>query len=500
MGNYVETKEEIYNYICARTPFVIMNTAERERVERMLREIAQTASFCIEYYTDINQVSALKTGDNMDTSSDPFIYAATMLKKRRNVTFVIGDIKRIDTDSFYSRELLNLLYLAKETNNTIIVISADSVWQRLVQFGLVVSLDYPDIHERMAYIGQFTATYKDKYPVEWDEQDVQSAAALLSGFSEIQIENILSTSILANRGLKKNKLYELTEQKSKLYTPVSCVELIHVSEKMLCAGLENLKEWLMEKRKVFFSGDEKLSERGLSTPKGILLAGVPGCGKSLTAKMTAYEWGLPLFRFDIGTVYNKWVGESESNMKLALKFIDNVAPCVLWVDEIEKALAVSAEGNDTGKRVLGQFLFWLQESKSRVFLVTTANDVKLLPSELFRKGRFSEIFFLDLPEPAERAFAIQQYAQIALWMELTQSQTDELVKCSEGFSYADIENTIKELAQLAVIYGQNTVSFEKLKNMFKKTISISVSNPEAVKTAREWGEKRARPASKKGCD
>lgn len=222
------------------------------------------------------------------------------------------------------------------------------------------------------------------------------------------------------------------------------------------------------KKSIFFASDEDLQQRDLTTPKGILLAGVPGCGKSLSAKMVAKEWELPLFRFDIGTVYDKWVGESEKKMKDALQFIDNVSPCVVWVDEIEKALSVSDSGNDTGKRVLGQFLFWLQESQSRVFLVATANDISALPFELFRKGRFSEIFFIDLPNAAERKAAIAQYAKQSLHIKISSDDMNDLLQVSEGFSYSDIEYAIKDIAQLALINGQSVITKESLMETFKR--------------------------------
>ena len=236
-------------------------------------------------------------------------------------------------------------------------------------------------------------------------------------------------------------------------------------------------------------------ERDLSTPKGILLAGVPGCGKSLSAKMVAKEWHLPLFRFDIGSVYDKWVGESEKKMKEALQFIDNVSPCVVWIDEIEKSLSVSDSGNDTGKRVLGQFLFWLQESRSRVFLVATANDISLLPFELFRKGRFSEIFFIDLPNGHERKAAIMQYVSRSLHIQLSDRELTELVTTSEGFSYSDIEYAIKDVAQLALTEGQSVVTQRTILESFENVVPISKNNPDMVDKIRKWGSERAVAAS-----
>lgn len=497
MGNYVSTKEEIKHYILARTPFVIVDSSERERVERILREIAIELSIDISYYTDSNQVCAMRGDGVQDVDNDPLDYIANTFKKHRNATFAFGDIKRIGEDNIYSREVLNILYLAKETNSTLIVITADPVWSRLAQFGMITTLDYPDTTERIEQIEQFITKFSGRFSIEWDKDDIRMAATLLRGFSEIQIDNILSTELVRNRCLSKERIYELTTQKSKLYVAVSSIQNVKVDRHLEVAGLEVLKEWLNDKKKIFFAPDDVLKQRDLTTPKGILLTGVAGCGKSLSAKMVAKEWELPLFRFDLGTVYDKWVGESEKKMKEALQFLDNVSPCVVWVDEIEKALSVSDSGNDTGKRVLGQFLFWLQESKSRVFLVATANDITQLPYELFRKGRFSEIFFVDLPNEVERKAVITQYVKRSLHIELSETQMQELIQVSEGFSYSDIEYAIKDLAELVLVQGETIMSQETLVNQFRTIVPISKNNPEMVEKVRKWGLERAVAASKK---
>jgi SpoVK/Ycf46/Vps4 family AAA+-type ATPase len=185
-------------------------------------------------------------------------------------------------------------------------------------------------------------------------------------------------------------------------------------------------------------------------------------------------------------------------MKESLEFIDNVSPCIVWIDEIEKALSVSDSGNDTGKRVLGQFLFWLQESNSRVFLVATANDISALPFELFRKGRFSEVFFIDLPNRSERKDALSQYTRKSLHIDLRESDMKELIDLSAGFSYSDIEYAVKTIAQMALVSGQEIVTQDILVGKFKEIIPITQSNPDMVDQVREWGSKRAVSASNTG--
>lgn len=495
MGNYNAAKAEIKNYICARTPLIVVDSPERERVERILREISAELNSSIFYYTDAKQVCTMNGNVTKDVDHDPLQFIASTFRKNRNATFAFGDVKRIGEDNAYSRELLNILYLAKENNCTLILITADSVWARLAQFGMLTTLDYPDMDERIRQIEAFVRRFRGRFPIEWDAEDIRMAATLMRGFTEIQIENILSTTLISRRCLNPSQLPELTEQKSKLYAAVSCIQPVQVDRELSVSGLEALKAWLASKKSIFFASDAALQQRDLSTPKGILLAGVPGCGKSLSAKMVAKEWNLPLFRFDIGSVYDKWVGESEKKMKEALQFIDNVSPCVVWIDEIEKALSVSDSGNDTGKRVLGQFLFWLQESNSRVFLVATANDISLLPFELFRKGRFSEIFFIDLPNKQERKAAIAQYISRSLHTQMTEQEMDALIAASEGFSYSDIEYAIKDVAQLALTEGQSIVTQQKLLESFQKVLPITKSNPDMVEKIRIWGARRATAAS-----
>ncbi len=497
MSDFRTVKKEIYNYICARTPLIIVKSAERERVERLLVELSNEKNVDLEYYTDAKQVYNLRNeGNALNIDSDPLGYMVKTFKKRHNVCFAVGDIKHLDTDNSYSRDLLNVLYLAKENSCSVIIVTPDEIWSRLVRFGMITSLDFPDMIERAQQISQFVNTYSGRFKINWDEEATRKAATLLRGFSEIQLDNILSAALVSPNGLGKNNIVDLTKQKNRLYSGVSTVQLVDVNPSTQTAGLEVLKEWLAEKKNIFFTPDEILKSRDLQTPKGILLAGVPGCGKSLSAKMISLEWELPLFRFDLGTVYDKWVGESEKKMKEALDFIDNVSPCVLWIDEIEKALSTSDSGNDTGKRILGQFLFWLQESTSRVFLVATANDVTKLPSELFRKGRFSEMFFIDLPNRAERKAVIEQYSSRSLKVDYSGDEILNLIDLTKGYSSADIETAIKEVAQYAILNGQEAINFKLIQEKIKQIIPISVSNPETIKSCREWGEERAIAASK----
>lgn len=498
MSNYNETRAEILNYLRARTPLIIIETSERERAQRLLSSVAKELSTEIYYYTDTTQVKKLNTSssERIDVSDDPLAYISSLFVKKHKTIFCYADVSKISEDTIYSREIINILYSAVSGNSTLILITNDPVYSRIAQFGMIAKLDYPDTVERAALIYDFISEYKSMYSIEWDKEDVVKAATLLSGFSEIQINNILSHELVANEGLFKKDIQNLTAQKNKLYGSVANVQYVKVKSDLKVAGLENLKSWVDEKKKIFFATDEQLQSYGLTAPKGILLAGVPGCGKSFSAKLISNSFGLPLFRFDIGSIYDKWMGESERKMKEALDFIDNVAPCVLWVDEIEKALSVSNGENDTGQRILGQFLFWLQESTSRVFLVATANAIDKLPPELFRKGRFSEIFFVDLPNEVERREVISNYVRECLHITLTEEQMAELIEISKGFSFSEIEYAIKETAQILFLYGTKAVDMQVFRDKFASVVPIEKSRAQEVERIREWGKEKAVPATR----
>ena len=502
MGNFAAAKAELKTYLTARVPLVVVRSPERERVERMLRELVAELHTEIYYYTDTRQVCALGSGGVKDVDGDPLMYAREFYRGRRGGIFALGEVRRLGEENTYTRELLDILYLCAEQSGTLILVTPDPVWSRLAQLGMMTVLDRPDVGERTDQIRRFVARYGGRYPIRWGEDDVARAATLLRGFSEIQVENILSATLVEHQGLDRSHLQALTRQKSRLYGCVDSIQPVAVSDGLEVSGLGYLRAWLEEKRRIFFLPDEVLRQHGLEPPNGILLAGVPGCGKSYSARMVAKNWELPLFRFDIGGVYDKWVGESERRMGEALDFLDNVAPCVVWIDEIEKALAVSSQGNDTGKRVLGQFLFWLQESTSRVFLVATANDITQLPPELFRKGRFSQVFFMDLPGPAERGEAILQYARRCLHRSLDPADVEELVALSDGCSYADIEYVIKEAAQTALLRGGASADQGLMAALFRQTIPFARTNPDAVAALRAWGRERAvsaaQPCQSKG--
>ena len=243
-----------------------------------------------------------------------------------------------------------------------------------------------------------------------------------------------------------------------------------------------------------------LREKGLQPPRGILLVGVPGCGKSLSAKSISANWKLPLYRLDFATVQGSYVGQSEQQLKDALTTAENVSPCILWIDEIEKGLSGATGGaNDGGvsTRMVGQFLFWMQECKKQVFVVATANDVSMLPSELLRRGRFDELFFVDLPTADERKEILTLYFKKYLSLEFEGEFADNIIQICDGFTGADLESTVRDLAYRAIANNNFILNEENIMTAFNNVVPLSQTSPEKIEAIRDWGKERAVPASGK---
>ena len=494
MSNYKESFDLIYDFVRAKTPFIVFESFEPSRAERLLLSVSERLRTRFESYSEIKGLKAGANGDNKDIE-EPLSYIQDRIEKATARVFVLNDFRYMNSDNAYSRHLVQLIYLAKERECSIILVSADQVWTRLGQNGMHVKLDLPNREERIAAIKEFFVLHEKKCSSVNNESDIVQIANMLGGLSSQQIEMLLMSAISRDEGMTIDSLREITRNKVSIYGHIPSISEVPLEEEIHVSGLSRLKDWLHEKKKVFFASDEQLKRRHLIPPKGALLCGITGCGKSLSVKMIAKEWGLPLFRFDIDSVLNKYVGESEKNMRNALEYIDNVSPCILWIDEIEKILNISADGNETTKRLLGQFLYWMQEGRARVFLVATANQIDMLPTELFRNGRFSERFFIDLPKENERKEAIKLYCSLSLLTEIDDKNLEKFVLLSDGFSYADIEMAIKNMAEEMMISGCETVDYDRLEHYFRLITSTYKANEEIVNKNRKWGEYGAVNAS-----
>jgi SpoVK/Ycf46/Vps4 family AAA+-type ATPase len=320
------------------------------------------------------------------------------------------------------------------------------------------------------------------------------AATILANMTKIEAENVLATQ-MAKGSLTKDDIKELSNAKDKLFSDISGLEKVKVdASNISVAGLSGLQQWL-DSQRLLLTAD--LKARKLRSPRGVLLVGVPGCGKSLSAKFIATSWNLPLYRLDLAAIHGQYLGQSENRLKEALASADNAAPCVLWIDEIEKGLSGANASSDggTSTRMVGQFLFWLQESQAKVFVVSTANDVSKLPPELLRRGRFDELFFVDLPAEAERKDIISLYIKRNLLPAPSAAVLQKLIDLSEGFAGSDLEGAVRDVAIQAVIHGDSVVNDALFERCFTNIVPLSKTAPEKIDAIRAWGRERAVPAS-----
>ena len=320
----------------------------------------------------------------------------------------------------------------------------------------------------------------DNFAISMDidvDEDLKKELALsLKGFSDFEIVQILNLAYQRSGTISKDDSQLILDEKEQIIKKSGMIEILNFKESIDdIGGLDNLKDWLNNKAKIF-NNLEKALEYGVETPKGAMIVGMPGCGKSLTAKATARLFNVPLLRLDIGKLLGKYVGESEDNMRRAIAIAEAISPCVLWIDEIEKAFAGvgSENGNEVTTRLFGYFLTWMQEKQSSVFVVATSNDISSLPPEFLRKGRFDEIFFVDFPNDNERKNIIELHLKRrGKWHKDIDSIA--LLKETKGYSGADIEAVIKDSIEKAFIKNALLLTTDDVLNEIRDTKPMSES-------------------------
>lgn len=496
MANKAEFKTSLLRMFRARIPFIAIRSIERTRVLEVVQQLAEEINIPIYVHSLSHGMMDIKTkkGVNDDRSVAGGIdFAVQNISQRQNLTFVFTEVSDIEDDNVVSRHIYDCVVQAIERGGSICVISTKSVWSQLQRLGMTLTLDAPNEEEMLDVVKDCVTPYKGSIPIEWEESDYKFAASILANMTKIEAENVLATQ-MAKGSLTKDDIKELSQAKDKLFSDISGLEKVKIDSNTLSvAGLSGLQQWLDNQRQLLTAD---LKARKLRPPRGVLLVGVPGCGKSLSAKFIAASWNLPLYRLDFASIQGMYVGQSENRLKEAFASADNAAPCVLWIDEIEKGLAANAnDSSGVTTRMIGQFLFWLQESLVKVFVVATANDVTKLPPELLRKGRFDELFFVDLPAEQERKDIISLYIKKNLLPEPSTETFEKLVALSDGFAGSDLEGAVRDVAIQAVIHGNEIVNDDLFEKCFKNIVPLSKTSPERIEAIRIWGRERAVPAS-----
>jgi SpoVK/Ycf46/Vps4 family AAA+-type ATPase len=308
----------------------------------------------------------------------------------------------------------------------------------------------------------------------------------------MEVRRLITGSLVEHQALDERTLARVAEAKGKIVAQSSVLEYFPIESGFEgLAGMKRLREWL-DKRAVLFHDPERAEQFGLTPPRGMLLLGVQGCGKSHTARAVAFSWNLPMLRLDAGRLYDKYVGATESNLRKALATADRLSPVVLWVDEIEKALASGGDADGgVSQRVLGTFLTWLQERRGNVFVVATANDISRLPPELLRKGRFDEIFFVDLPgEPVRRDILALHLAQSG--RDSASFDLGRLASASAGYSGSELAQAVNAALFSAFASGGDLTT-EIIEREILDTRPLSVTMRERVEALREWARDRTVP-------
>lgn len=362
----------------------------------------------------------------------------------------------------------------------------------LLPFSARARLSLPSDEEILNIIRQEAKRYakqSGQQRIRTDASALKLLVASLRGMTHQDVTRLAYHAIADDGAISESDLPEVNSAKFAILNQQGLLSYEYDTESFAdVGGLENFKGWLHQRQKAFTGSASESEKATLEPPRGVLLLGVQGGGKSLAAKAVAGLWQLPLLRLDMGSMYNKFIGESEKNLREALQQAEQMAPCVLWLDELEKAMAQGGADDGLGRRLLGYFLTWMAERKTPVFLVATSNDIQKLPAELVRKGRFDEIFFVDLPsdEVREVIFAIHLKKR-----GLAQESFDlnRVAAIAEGFSGAEIEQAI--VSALYSLDDEQTLTEDLLINAIVSTTPLSVVMAEQIAALRHWADGRA---------
>jgi len=485
-------EQQLDVFLRARFSLIVLVTPEEERALRSIKAVCEkTKRPCLTWDQADQFQDLCGWTESMLAGKDAQAALEQIDKSPIEALFVLKDFHECWGNVQIKRKLRGVAQRLKFTKKSILITCPNrKIPEEFKDEAVIVDFPPPTTAELEAVLNQIARAPGVKVNLTKLGREKLVQAAL--GLTAAQAQRVFARAVVTDGLLDDRDISLVTEEKKQIIRTSEALEFYEATETPEdVGGLGVLKDWLRLRERAF---TQEARNYGLPAPKGIALIGIPGTGKSLTAKMIGGMWGLPLLRLDVGSLFGSLIGESEERARRALQVAGMVAPCVVWLDEMEKALAHGGQDAGTSTRVFGTILTWMQEKKSAVFVVATANDISSLPPELLRKGRFDEIFFLDLPSEVERQeiFSVHLRKRRRL---VHDYDVPRLAKESDGFVGAEIEQAIID----AMYVGFNSArefTTEDIASALKRQVPLSVSQRETIDSLRDWLESgRAQSAS-----
>ena len=484
----IDSRTELRHLVQARYPLIAVVSGEEERVEDAVREIQTRLNKKGSHPRKLLFWSITEgfAGDEHHDITDPIKALNFVINFDDRALIVLRDFHPYLKNPMVVRRLRDCHRVFKESDkprNLLLLSPTMKVPTELEKELVVVDFSLPDRAELRALVGDFGAAYR----LDHDDEALDRFTEAALGLTYHEASYVLSKSLVRHRDFD---IGTILSEKKAIIRKSGLLEYYESEQKFGdVGGLEVLKEWLAKRQNAF---TQKARDFGLPVPKGILLIGIPGCGKSLTAKAVGALWQMPLLRLDVGKVFSGLVGSSEENIRKVIQTAEAVAPAILWLDELEKGFSgVQSSGQSdagTTARVFGSFITWLQEKESAVFVIATANDVSMMPPELLRKGRFDEIFFVDLPGTEARKRIVEIHLKRRS-QELGGFDMKKLVSACEGFSGAEIEQAVLSALHESRA-AKSPLTTEMLVEVMRGSPPLSVTMAERIEELRAWARGR----------